>query len=207
MHPHRLVRSRAPFFTSIIVLASLIIAPQAATASPVAPAQRAVRVATASPAAASLTVAQMTASVFAQTNQVRYNAGRNGLVRNAALDKVAAAWAYQQWKNGSMSHNPSYSKQIPKGWTRAGENVAKGYTYTQVVNAWVASPSHYSNLVKDYTSVGIGFYEANGKRYWSQVFATYPGTKVPPGPAGSTSPLRPRRIRPNRQRRPAPASP
>ena len=125
----------------------------------------------------------MTASVFAQTNQVRYNAGRNGLVRNAALDKVAAAWAYQQWKNGSMSHNPSYSKQIPKGWTRAGENVAKGYTYTQVVGAWVASPSHYANLVNDYTSVGIGFYEANGKRYWSQVFAKYPGTKVPARPA------------------------
>jgi hypothetical protein len=121
--------------------------------------------------------------VFAQTNQVRYNAGRNGLVRNSALDKVAAAWAYQQWKKGSMSHNPSYSKQIPKGWTRAGENVAKGYTYTQVVNAWVGSPSHYANLVRDYTSVGIGFYEANGKRYWSQVFAKYPGTKVPARPA------------------------
>ncbi len=175
-------------FISTAIVAGLVVSPQMATASPVAPAPRAVSAATASPAAASLTVAQMTAAVFAQTNQVRYNAGRNGLVRNAALDKVAAAWAYQQWKNGSMSHNPSYSKQIPKGWTRAGENVAKGYTYTQVVGAWVASPSHYANLVHDYTSIGIGYYEANGKRYWSQVFAKYPGTKVPARPAAPTAP-------------------
>jgi uncharacterized protein YkwD len=187
MYPPRPRALSRALFTSIAVLASLIIAPHAASATPVVPLARAVSAATASPAAASLTVAQMTASVFAQTNQVRYNAGRNGLVRNSALDKVAAAWAYQQWKNGSMSHNPSYSKQIPKGWTRAGENVAKGYTYTQVVGAWVASPSHYANLVHDYTSVGIGFYEANGKRYWSQVFAKYPGTKVPARPA-ATSP-------------------
>ncbi len=178
-------RSRAlsrALFTSMIVFAGLLVAPQAASASPVAPAHRAVSAATASPAAASATVAQMTAAVYADTNQVRFDNGLNGMARNAALDKVAAAWAYQQWKNGSMSHNPNYSKQIPKGWTRAGENVAKGYTYTQVVAAWVASPSHKANLLRDYTSVGIGFYEANGKRYWSQVFATYPGTTVPKKP-------------------------
>lgn len=168
--------------TSIIVFSGLLVGPQVAFASPVAPAARAVSAASGSPATASATVAQMTAAVYADTNQVRYDADQNGLARNAALDKVAAAWAYQQWKNGSMSHNPYYSKQIPTGWTRAGENVAKGYTYTKVVDAWVASPSHYANLVRDYTSVGIGFYEANGKRYWSQVFATYPGTVVPKKP-------------------------
>jgi uncharacterized protein YkwD len=186
MHPHRRHALSRALFTSAIVLASLI-APHAATAATQAPASRAVSAATASPAAASLTVAQMTAAVFAQTNQVRYNADRNGLVRNAALDKVAAAWAYQQWKNGAMSHNPSYWKQIPSGWTRAGENVAKGYTYTQVVGAWAASPSHYANLVNDYTSIGIGFYEADGKRYWSQVFAKYPGTKVPARTTSATT--------------------
>ena len=184
--PRRGALARA-LFTSIAIVAGLVIVPQAASASPAESSSRAVSAAAAGDAVASVTVAQMTAAVFAETNQVRYNAGRNGLVRNASLDKVAAAWAYQQWKNGSMSHNPYYSKQIPSGWTRAGENVAKGYTYTQVVSAWVASPSHYANLVNDYTSVGIGFYEADGKRYWSQVFAKYPGTKVPAPPARSTT--------------------
>jgi uncharacterized protein YkwD len=131
----------------------------------------------------------MTAAVLADTNEVRYEAGRPALVRNAALEKVAMAWAFQQWKNGAMSHNPYYSTQIPSGWTRAGENVAKGYTYLQVVDAWVASPSHYANLVRDYTSVGIGFYEADGRRYWSQVFATYPGTTVPARQTAAPAPV------------------
>jgi hypothetical protein len=56
-----------------------------------------------------------------------------------------------------------------------------------VMAAWVASPDHYANLTRDYTSIGIGFYEANGKRYWVQTFAKYPGTKVPTKP---TAPAR-----------------
>ena len=168
--------------TAIIaaVLTGTLFFPQnafaAPTASPAAGAAKAAAVAT-------TTVAQMTQSVWEQTNQVRYDKGLKGYARDARLDKVAMAWAQQQWKNGKMSHNPNYSTQIPKGWQRAGENVASGYTYTQVVAAWVASPTHYANLVNDYTSIGIGFYEANGKRYWVQTFAKYPGTKQPTKPA------------------------
>ncbi|WP_309711722.1 CAP domain-containing protein, partial [Pseudolysinimonas sp.] len=130
------------------------------------------------------TLAQMMQRVVDDTNAVRSEAGLPGLVRNADLDRVAAAWARQQWENGAMSHNPNYSTQIPPGWQRAGENVAKGYSYTQVVPAWKASPSHYSNLVNDYTSIGIGYFEQDGRRYWSQVFAKYPGVAQPaPAPA------------------------
>ncbi|MEZ5190300.1 MAG: CAP domain-containing protein [Schumannella sp.] len=85
-------------------------------------------------------------------------------------------------------HEPQPEPGVPdaRGWKRAGENVASGYGYTKVVAAWVASPSHYANLVGDYTSIGIGYYEADGRRYWAQVFGKYPGTKVPAKPSGST---------------------
>ncbi|HWM33896.1 MAG TPA: CAP domain-containing protein [Pseudolysinimonas sp.] len=132
--------------------------------------------------ASSVTVADMTRYVYDATNKVRFDKGLPGLARDARLDKVAMAWALQQYKNGKMSHNPDYAKQIPAGWARAGENVASGYTYTQVVPAWIASASHYANLVRDYTSIGIGFYESGGKRYWVQTFAKYPGTKQPAKP-------------------------
>jgi len=132
------------------------------------------------------TVAEMTRRVFDDTNAVRAEQGLRGLVRDTRLDQVAADWARQQWENGAMSHNPDYSTQIPSGWQRAGENVGKGYTYTQIVPAWRASAGHYANLVGDYTSVGIGYYEQDGSRYWSQVFAKYPGTVQPP--PGSTDP-------------------
>jgi uncharacterized protein YkwD len=163
----------------VAVLTASLLAPQSAfaapTASPAAGAERAMQASTA-------TVAQMTQWVYDQTNQLRYDKGLNGLARDTRLDKVAMAWALQQWKNGYMSHNPYYAQQIPSGWTRAGENVARGYTFLQVVPAWAASTGHYLNMVGNYTSIGIGYYEADGKRYWVQVFANYPGTTVPKKP-------------------------
>jgi uncharacterized protein YkwD len=123
--------------------------------------------------------AEMMQRVVDDTNAVRADAGLRPLVRNADLDRVAAAWARQQWENGAMSHNPNFSTQIPSGWERAGENVAKGYTYTQVVPAWTASPGHYANIVNDYNSIGIGYYEQDGRRYWTQLFAKYPGVTQP----------------------------
>jgi hypothetical protein len=155
----------------ILLIAALVVLLSGAAAVLPSPARAAT---TAGP-----TLAQITQRVVDDTNAVRAEQGLPALVRNGGLDQVAADWARQQYENGAMSHNPSYSTQIPAGWQRAGENVAKGYTYTQVVPAWVNSPSHFANLVNDYTSVGIGYYEAGGSRYWSQVFAKYPGVKRP----------------------------
>jgi uncharacterized protein YkwD len=135
-------------------------------------------------------VAQLTQVVVDDTNAVRAQQGLPGLVRDSRLDAVAAEWARRQFENGAMSHNPDYSTQIPAGWQRAGENVGKGYTYTQIVDAWAASPSHYANLVNDYTSVGVGYFEQDGRRYWSQVFAKYPGT-VQPAPTPQPAPAQP----------------
>lgn len=143
-------------------------------------------------ASTTVTDAQRTQYVFNGTNEVRAQAGTTPLVRNAALDKVASDWAYQQWKNGAMSHNPNYSTQIPAGWTHAGENVASGYTYDTVVQAWVNSPEHYRNLVGDYTDLGVGYYQgADGTRYWSQVFGKYATTTVPPKQTPTTAPSAP----------------
>jgi uncharacterized protein YkwD len=142
-------------------------------------------------AAASSTVtdAEKTQYVFDGTNEVRAQAGTPPLVRNAALDKVAADWAYQQWKNSAMSHNPDYSTQIPPGWSHAGENVASGYTYDRGVQAWVDSPEDYKTRGGDYTDLGVGYYEGpDGTRYWSQVFAKYATTTVPPKQTPSSAP-------------------
>jgi uncharacterized protein YkwD len=167
------VRAATTVVVSVVLSAAL-------TGSLVAPASAAIAPA-ASPAAGS--VSQLTDYVYQQGNQLRFDKGLNGYARDARLDRVAMAWAKQQWLNGRMSHNPSYAQQIPPGWTRAGENVAAGYSFTQVMAAWVASPTHYANLMRDYTSIGIGYYEADGRRYWVQTFAKYPGTVVQKRPA------------------------
>src|ERR1700760_1393814 len=135
------------------------------------------------------TIAQQTQRVFDDTNEVRAEAGTTPLVRNTALDKVAMDWAKQQSDNGAMSHNPNYSTQIPSGWTHAGENVAAGYSYTQVVPAWKASAEHYKNLTGDYTDLGIGEYSgADGRTYWVQESPNSASTKVPPKQTPTTAP-------------------
>lgn len=176
------IRAGAPLRTRILVVA--VFTALTAVLTLVAP--QGARAATAAP-----TYAEMMQRVVDDTNAVRAEVGLRPLVRNAVLDDVAAAWALQQWLTGVMGHNPLFSVQISAGWLRAGENVAKGYTYTQVVPAWKASPSHYANIVNDYNSIGIGYFELDGRRYWCQLFAKYPGVTQPPvaqPPAPSTPP-------------------
>jgi len=181
------LRSTAPLRRQIII-AIASVAVVAGTAAALSVPQPSLAAANAA-ASSAFTDAQKTQYVFDGTNEVREEAGTTPLVRNAALDKVASDWAYQQWKNGAMSHNPNYSTQIPPGWSHAGENVASGYTYDAVVQAWVNSPEHYRNLVGDYTDLGVGYYQGpDGTRYWSQVFAKYAGTKVPPKQTPTNAP-------------------
>ena len=55
----------------------------------------------------------------------------------------------------------------------AGENIAWGYsTAEQVMDAWMASPSHRTNILNcDTKSIGTGVsYSENGTPYYTQVF-------------------------------------
>ncbi len=99
------------------------------------------------------------------------------------MNSVALAWAQQMDAANSMSHNPSYSSQIPGGWSKAGENVAHGYATGAAVHAgWMSSPGHKANILGDFTDIGIAHISgANGT--WSvQVFAKYGATVPPPAP-------------------------
>lgn len=96
-------------------------------------------------------------------------------MRNGALDQVAAAWATQLAASGVLAHNPNYPAQIPAGWSRAGENVARGQVDANQMHAeWMASPGHRANILGDYTAVGVAFLVAGGTTWGVQVFASYP---------------------------------
>ena len=57
-------------------------------------------------------------------------------------------------------------RQLGITYRSAGENIAMGYTTAaDVVEAWMASPSHRDNLLSErYTTMGIGYAEG----YWAQ---------------------------------------
>jgi hypothetical protein len=107
------------------------------------------------------------------------------LTRSASLDKVAQQWTQWMATNKTLKHNPSMAKQIPAGWTVAGENVGYAGTASQVHQAWMKSTGHRNNILdRDYNAVGIGFVKV-GTRVWAtQVFAKY--SKVP-NPVGTST--------------------
>lgn len=112
--------------------------------------------------------------ILKETNAARKDLDRGPVLLNKELNRVAQAWSEQQFKNGAMSHNPNLSKQVPAGAVLVGENVAMGYGYMDVTTGWLNSWGHLANIVNPkYTDIGIGYYEKDGQRYYTQIFAYY----------------------------------
>ncbi|MDJ0335639.1 CAP domain-containing protein [Salinibacterium sp. G-O1] len=141
-----------------------------------------------------------TDTIYSLVNEARWSQGSAGLVRNSAMDTVAAGWAAQLAQAGTLSHNPSYSSQIPGGWTAAAENVAQGYAGGAAMqNGWMNSPGHRTNILGNFTDIGIAYLESGGTTWGVQVFANYPGSVGPAAPVAA--PVAPAPVEP------APAEP
>jgi hypothetical protein len=127
--------------------------------------------------------------IYALVNQARWANGQAGLIRNAAMDQVAADWVATMAANGTMAHNPDYASQIPGGWTAAAENVARGHSSgTAMHDGWMGSPGHRANILGDYTDIGIAFLSSGGTTWGVQVFGRYPGHVGPAAPAPPPAP-------------------
>lgn len=142
----------------------------------------------------SMTLAQVQSRVLADVNAARKKAGVPALTPDTKMNAVASTWAQKQAVAKTMSHNPSYSTQIPAGWSSAAENVAYGYAPASVTKAWLDSAGHRKNIeTKAFTHTGIGVAcDAAGRPYYSQVFGAYktaPATAVKPA-AAKASPYR-----------------
>lgn len=115
-------------------------------------------------------------TVLRDTNAFRALHGRAPLRLSPEMTTVARTWSATMARTGTFAHNPDYARQIPAGWSRAGENIAAGQQVSGVVDAWIASPGHRANLLGDFTHIGIGYVSVPGTtytRYYTQVFAKY----------------------------------
>lgn len=148
-------------------------------------------------------------------NAERKKAGVGPLCLNAKLNASAQAHTADQARRRDMSHTGGDGSSVGQRtsrsgyrWTSVGENVAAGYrTIAQVMNGWMTSPGHRSNLLsRGYKHVGLGRVAAGGSPYWTQVFGSgsretcvpppappTPGPTIgtPPRPAGPPRPLAP----------------
>jgi hypothetical protein len=138
------------------------------------------------------------ARLLALTNQVRASQGLPALTTDPQLTAVAQAWATELAGRGVISHNPSVRAQV-RGWEVLGENVGVGGNVDAIHAGFVASPTHYANLVDSaYTKVGFGIVRPDARIFVVEVFML-PASAAPvtPAPARAQTPAR----------APAPAAP
>jgi uncharacterized protein YkwD len=103
---------------------------------------------------------------------------------NAALTTAAYGHSRDMADNNYFSHTSqdgrTFSQRITAAgytWSRAGENIAAGYTSAQsVINGWMSSEGHCANLMNpNFRDMGLACARNNGSRYgwyWTQTLGT-----------------------------------
>ena len=121
------------------------------------------------------------AEFVASINQLRTSKGLNALTVDSQLVASSRIWADQMKASGSISHAPDLSIGVTQGWQKLGENVGVGPTVSALMDAFIASPGHYANLVDPvYTRVGIGVVWDGNVMYTTHRFMSVAAAPAPP---------------------------
>ena len=128
--------------------------------------------------------AVVSSEIIALTNSERTQNQVSTLVEHPALDRAAQAKAEDMANKGYFAHvgpggvEPwSWIVGVGYDYKYAGENLAVRFIdSSQVVEAWMESPTHRANIVKPvYTAMGVGvangLYEGQPATYVVQYFA------------------------------------
>lgn len=90
-------------------------------------------------------------------NALRAEKGLGRLTVHEELVSVARGWSAEMARRDQISHNPDLADSVKADWQKLGENVGVGMTVEKLHDAFVASPSHYKNLVDPaFTHIGVG---------------------------------------------------
>lgn len=145
-----------------------------------------------------LLAAVVPGEVVAFTNSERLELGEQSLMVNPYLTGAAQAKANDMAAKGYFSHT-SPDGATPWAWIiaagyeyqYAGENLAVRFDNSaEVVSAWMASPSHRANIVKqEYMEIGVGTAEGEYKgtpatfvvQYFGAPFAAVGEREAPTG--------------------------
>jgi hypothetical protein len=121
------------------------------------------------------------AAYVASINQLRVSKGLNALTLDSQLVAGSRTWADQMKAQGSISHASDLSVGITQNWQKLGENVGVGPTVTALMDAFIASPGHYANLVDPvYTRVGVGVVWDGDVMYTTHRFMSVAAAPAPP---------------------------
>jgi uncharacterized protein YkwD len=147
-------------------------------------------------AAAPAYAAGASGDVISQINAIRAQNGLAAVVEQPQLSASAQAYALAMATGKFFGHvAPSGTTMVSRdeaagysNWVYIEENIAAGQTtVTEVVNAWMKSPSHRENILSPtVTETGVGYVYVAGTpylHYWVQEF----GTRVAPAARAATT--------------------
>lgn len=126
-------------------------------------------------------------------NQLRTDKGLNPLVVDGELTAQARAWSQSMAANDQLAHTSNLAGGISSPWTVLGENVGVHVIHdvSGLFQAFIASPSHYQNLVDPrFQYVGVGVVNTEAGKLWTThrfMAATPPPTPAPPTTAHTPS--------------------
>ncbi len=124
-------------------------------------------------------------------NELRAELGLAFLEPHAELTDLARAHAAEMAAAGEIFHADPISAGLEAGWLRLGENVGVGAGIDVLVDAFVASPGHYANIVDpSFTHIGVGVVWDGNALYTTHRFLQPPSaeTVVSP-PTGDPTPV------------------
>lgn len=125
-------------------------------------------------------MSQIELEVLRLVNVERQKEGLSPLTSSSKFSNVARKKSEDMAVKGYFSHtSPTYGspfemmKTFGIPYRTAGENIAKGQTSAaSVMRAWMNSSGHRANIMNpSFNKIGIGMYEKNGTKYWTQMFS------------------------------------
>ncbi len=108
--------------------------------------------------------------VTSRLNGARTAHGLAALTSRGDLTEVARAQAGRMAESWTLFHNPNLTTDVT-GWRYVGENVGYGPDTDTVHAAFMGSPGHRANILdSDYTELGVGVVERDGRVWVVEVF-------------------------------------
>lgn len=141
------------------------------------------------PPPASASPAEESAFVDA-LNEVRSDNGLAPLTVNTQLSDLSRGHAQVMADAGEIFHANPISGGYEGPWSKFGENVGVGANVDVLVDAFVASPGHFANIIDPaFSQIGVGVVRVDGALYTTHRFLQLPGTPATPTTAPpSTAP-------------------
>lgn len=129
---------------------------------------------------ASDNIRALEAEVIRLVNVERARVGRQALVENNELSRIARIKSQDFITNNYFSHNsPTYGspfnmmRSFGINFTAAAENIAKGQGSAEdAMRNWMNSQGHRANILNStYNQIGVGVArDSKGVLYWTQMF-------------------------------------